>query len=309
MSSADAPSAAVRTMTPPFLTSSALTMSAGGSARRPRAGARRRGPSPLGTKTTKRPGQRDLRRQPRALRLHRVLDRLDEDVLAAADQVLDLACRAGGPRARGRRSRRRRGSRSSRGRSRRTRPPSRAGRCRRRPCRCCRRSSGAPAARGRPRRRWSSSRTATRCSPTSTETSSSRFAAGSGAGAAACAVAACCFGGTADAGFRSGPPSSSASSPPAVARPWFRPSRARVASCDLRPPRLPRRRFGLRLFARRGRGQAAVVTTGSGWGAPSAGASFWRFLRRNNCSKRNLLLDARALASPGPGRSARCGYE
>ena len=36
-------------------------------------------------------GQRDLGRQPRALRLHRVLDRLDEDRLAALDQVLDLA--------------------------------------------------------------------------------------------------------------------------------------------------------------------------------------------------------------------------
>ena len=35
-------------------------------------------------------GQRDLRRQPRALRLHRVLDRLDEQLLAAGDQVLDL---------------------------------------------------------------------------------------------------------------------------------------------------------------------------------------------------------------------------
>ena len=46
-------------------------------------------PSPFGTKTTKRPGQRDLGRQPGALRLHRVLDRLDEDLLAAVDQVLD----------------------------------------------------------------------------------------------------------------------------------------------------------------------------------------------------------------------------
>src|SRR5262249_40491364 len=36
-------------------------------------------------------GQRDLRRQPRTLRLHRILDRLDEDRLAARDQVLDLA--------------------------------------------------------------------------------------------------------------------------------------------------------------------------------------------------------------------------
>ena len=36
-------------------------------------------------------GQRDLGREPRALRLHRVLDGLDEDVLAALDQILDLA--------------------------------------------------------------------------------------------------------------------------------------------------------------------------------------------------------------------------
>ena len=36
-------------------------------------------------------GQRDLGRQPRALRLHRVLDRLDEHLLAAADQVGDPA--------------------------------------------------------------------------------------------------------------------------------------------------------------------------------------------------------------------------
>ena len=35
-------------------------------------------------------GKRDLGRQPRALRLHRVLDRLDEDLLAAGDQVGDL---------------------------------------------------------------------------------------------------------------------------------------------------------------------------------------------------------------------------
>ncbi len=36
-------------------------------------------------------GQRDLRREARALRLHRILDRLNEDRLAALDQVLDLA--------------------------------------------------------------------------------------------------------------------------------------------------------------------------------------------------------------------------
>src|SRR5215216_7200961 len=35
-------------------------------------------------------GQRDVSREPRALRLHRVLDGLDEELLAAAEQVLDL---------------------------------------------------------------------------------------------------------------------------------------------------------------------------------------------------------------------------
>ena len=35
-------------------------------------------------------GERDLRRQPGALRLHRILDGLDEQLLAARDQILDL---------------------------------------------------------------------------------------------------------------------------------------------------------------------------------------------------------------------------
>src|SRR5207247_4162694 len=38
--------------------------------------------------------ERDLGRQPRALRLHRVLDRLDEDLLVALEEVLDLAATA-----------------------------------------------------------------------------------------------------------------------------------------------------------------------------------------------------------------------
>ena len=53
---------------------------------------------------------------------------------------------------------------AARGRCRRTRPPCRGGRCRRRPCRCCRRSSGATGGRGRPRPSFPSSRTATVCS-------------------------------------------------------------------------------------------------------------------------------------------------
>jgi len=56
MSSALAPSAAVRTMTPPFFTSSFLRMSF----RRCRSSSSRRrdtpSPSPFGTKTTNRPG-------------------------------------------------------------------------------------------------------------------------------------------------------------------------------------------------------------------------------------------------------------
>ena len=98
------------------------------------------------------PRQRDLRRQPGALRLHRILDRLDEQLLAAGDQVLDLLavslplelghddlvdveeavlletdldeCRL----------------------------HAREARCRRRRDRCSRRSNGARAARDRPRR-------------------------------------------------------------------------------------------------------------------------------------------------------------
>ena len=55
------------------------------------AAARRRGPSPCGTKTTKRPGSEISVVSLRALRLHRILDRLDEHRLAALDQILDLA--------------------------------------------------------------------------------------------------------------------------------------------------------------------------------------------------------------------------
>ena len=47
-------------------------------------------PSPLGHVDEEAPGQRDLHRQPGALGPHRVLDRLDEDLLAWLDEVLDL---------------------------------------------------------------------------------------------------------------------------------------------------------------------------------------------------------------------------
>ena len=90
MSSADAPSAAVRTMTPPSLTSSFLMMSF----RRVALGvvepARDAEALALRDEDEEAAGERDLGRQPRALRLHRVLDRLDEDLLAAGDQIGDL---------------------------------------------------------------------------------------------------------------------------------------------------------------------------------------------------------------------------
>ena len=129
MSSSDAPSAAVRTMIPPSLDVELLEDVLQAGALVVVEPARDAEPFALRDEDDEAAGERDLRRQPGALRLHRVLDRLDEDRLAAADQVLDLAAVAAS-RAPGRRSRRRRGSRSSRGRSRRTRPPCRAARCR-----------------------------------------------------------------------------------------------------------------------------------------------------------------------------------
>src|SRR5205823_11987092 len=67
-----------------------------------------------------------------------------------------------------------------------------------------------------------------------------------------------------------------------------------------RPPRLPRRRFGL-VCSPAAVGAGVGVTIGTGWGAPCAGASFWRFLRRKNCSKRNLLLVRARWRHPVPG--------
>ena len=126
-------------------------------------------------------GQRDLGREPRALRLHRVLDRLDEHVLAALDQILDLA-RALAALELGaddlvdvEEAVLLEADLDERG------LHARAARCRRRRGRCCRRSSGAPGARGRPRRpgRPRARRRASR--PRRPRSSSSRFAFGSGA--------------------------------------------------------------------------------------------------------------------------------
>ena len=91
MSSADAPSAAVRTMTPPSLTSSLLEDVLQARALVVVEPARDAEALALRDEDDEAAGKRDLGRQPGALRLHRVLHRLDEDLLAAADQVLDLA--------------------------------------------------------------------------------------------------------------------------------------------------------------------------------------------------------------------------
>jgi len=85
MSLLEAPSAAVRTMRPPSLTFSFLRMSS--AAWRSSSSSRRRTPSAFACGTNRRSGgQRDLRREARALRLHAVLDRLHEDRLSPADR-------------------------------------------------------------------------------------------------------------------------------------------------------------------------------------------------------------------------------
>ena len=91
MSSAEAPSAAVRTITPPFFSVEALEDVAQARALvvlEPARDAEALAARDVDDEAAR---ERDLRRQPRALRLHRVLDDLDEDLLAAAEQVLDLA--------------------------------------------------------------------------------------------------------------------------------------------------------------------------------------------------------------------------
>ena len=119
-------------------------------------------PSPYGRVDHVAAGDREVHREPRALGLQRVLDDLDDDLLAGLEHVGDLPavarrCRGRGaaPRRRAARSRRRAESRSSPGRCRRTRLPGRRGRCRPGPCRCCRRSSGRRGAPDTARRRGS----------------------------------------------------------------------------------------------------------------------------------------------------------
>ena len=91
MSSADAPSAAVRTMTPPCVGAISLRMSRRRVALVVLEPARDAEALAVRDEDDEAAGERDLGREPRALRLHRVLDRLDEDLLAAAQEVLDLA--------------------------------------------------------------------------------------------------------------------------------------------------------------------------------------------------------------------------
>ena len=90
MSSAEAPSAAVRTMIPPSLASSPLMISFSRTRSRVVEPARDSEALALRHEDEETSGQRDLGGEPRALRLHRVLDGLDEDLLAARDQVGDL---------------------------------------------------------------------------------------------------------------------------------------------------------------------------------------------------------------------------
>ena len=90
MSSADAPSAAVRTMTPPVGGDDLLEDVLQPLALPVLEPARDAEPFAVRDVDEEPPGQRDLGRQPRALRLHRILHRLDEDLLPALDQVGDL---------------------------------------------------------------------------------------------------------------------------------------------------------------------------------------------------------------------------
>ena len=91
MSSAEAPSAAVRTMTPPFFGAMLLEDRLQAVALVVLEAPRDAEALAVRDVDDEAAGQRDLGREPRALRLHRVLDRLDEDLLAALDQILDLA--------------------------------------------------------------------------------------------------------------------------------------------------------------------------------------------------------------------------
>ena len=90
MSSAEAPSAAVRTMIPPPFGSSFLHDLLEARALRVLESARDARPLAVRDVDEEAAGQRDLGREPCALRLHRILDGLDHERLAALDQILDL---------------------------------------------------------------------------------------------------------------------------------------------------------------------------------------------------------------------------
>ena len=261
-------------------------------------------------------GQRDLRRQARALRLHRILDRLDEDRLAALDQVLDLAAVAlfdlraddlvdveeavlleADLDERGLHARQDVVDLAE-----------------------------VDVARDRAVIRpleitsaaWPSSSTATRFSPTSTETSSSRFAAGSGArrcgsrrrrcwelvAAAFLPLGKLALGLLARLLFAPGPRPSRLLRGAGGAPGFLRP----------RPPRLPRRRFGLVGSLDSGAAAssaAAGVSSGSGPDSSSrASSARWSaedFLRKRNQGKEKTPSRWRAAATPKSCRArARC---
>src|SRR6266508_733834 len=148
----------------------------------------------------------------------------------------------------------------------------------------------------------SSSRTATRCSPTSTETSSSRFASGSGARRGGSRRRRCCGRSRSRrraGGFRSGFGAGLASAAAASA---FG-SAVAVLRERPRPPRVPRRRLGLVVVVcpAPAAGSAITDSGASAGAAASTGACSSDFFRDRNQRKRNLLR-ARALQQRLLGR-------
>src|SRR5437764_5539303 len=150
----------------------------------------------------------------------------------------------------------------------------------------------------------SSSRTATRCSPTSTDTSSSRFASGSGARRGGSRLRRCgrsrsrleaavfrsVFGALVAVFALDGGASVFVSAAVLRERP--------------RPPRLPRRGLGLVVLVDCPAESAGSVLTGSGvaaGAAASTGACSSDFFLDRNQRKKNLLR-ARALQQRRPGR-------
>src|SRR6266511_1749022 len=151
----------------------------------------------------------------------------------------------------------------------------------------------------------SSSRTATRCSPTSTETSNSRFASGSGARRGGSRRRRCCGRSRSRrraGGFRSGFGAGLASAASAAAASAFG-SAVAVFRVRPRPPRVPRRRLGLvAVVCPASSAGSAITGSGASAGAAaSTGACSSDVFRDRNQRKRNLL-HARALQQRLLGR-------